>query len=388
MNDGGSQGSASGTIAPVDCESEARAPAPVIDADQTPADRDAADADQTAPVIAAGRAAADADQTAADRDEADADQTAADADQTAADADQTAADRDEADAERDQVAAELDQAYADEMRFGGPSDPERDPRSISFATREATRISRLATHGARTRNARLRAASADARDAAAAARDTAARRRDVRAEAIERSIASSDLPLAEKLERLRALQAADRARGAAHRERAARDRAAAARERARLEAELHDAHLDDLTGAFRRAMGALALAHEIERAQRTDGRFVIAFVDVDGLKRVNDRAGHGAGDHVLTTLVRILRANLRAYDPIVRFGGDEFVCGMSRVDLADAERRFEQIGRSLRNDVGVGISVGLAALAAGETLDQLCARADALLVASKKDRDG
>ena len=265
------------------------------------------------------------------------------------------------------------------MRSGGPSESEHDPRSISLATREATRISRLATHGARVRNARLRAASADARDAAAAARDAAARRGDVRAEAIERSIASSDLPLAEKLERLRALQAADRARAAAYRERAARDRAAAAGERA---------HLDDLTGAFRRAMGALAFTHEIERAQRTDGRFVIAFVDIDGLKRVNDRSGHGAGNHVLTTLVRILRANLRAYDPIVRFGGDEFVCGMSRVDLADAERRFEQIGRLLRNDVGVGISVGLAALAAGETLDHLCARADALLVASKKERDG
>src|SRR5262249_2338892 len=103
-------------------------------------------------------------------------------------------------------------------------------------------------------------------------------------------------------------------------------------ERARLEAELQRAHLDALTGAFRRAVGRLALRNEIERARRADGRFVIAFVDVDDLKGVNDRDGHAAGDRVLRTLAATMRANLRSYDPIVRFGGDEFVCGISSID--------------------------------------------------------
>ncbi len=67
-------------------------------------------------------------------------------------------------------------------------------------------------------------------------------------------------------------------------DRAAQDRANAALERARLEAALDHAHLDDLTGAFRREMGMLALTHEIDHARLGDGRFVIAFVDVDGMK--------------------------------------------------------------------------------------------------------
>ena len=101
-------------------------------------------------------------------------------------------------------------------------------------------------------------------------------------------------------------------------------------DRARLEAELQRAHLDGLTGAFRREMGRLALRNEIDRARRADGKFVIAYIDVDGLKGVNDRNGHAAGDRVLRMLVATMRANLRSYDPIVRFGGDEFVCGIAR----------------------------------------------------------
>jgi diguanylate cyclase (GGDEF)-like protein len=153
-----------------------------------------------------------------------------------------------------------------------------------------------------------------------------------------------------------------------------------------LEAELQSAHLDDLTGAFRREMGRLALNHELDRAQRADGRFIIAFVDVDGLKTVNDRDGHAAGDHVLKTLVWTMRSNLRSFDPIVRYGGDEFVCGLGGVDHDVVARRFDVIDRSVEHDVGVGISVGLAAVSADETLDQLTARADADLLTAKKRR--
>ena len=143
------------------------------------------------------------------------------------------------------------------------------------------------------------------------------------------------------------------------------DRANAARERARLEAELRSAHLDDLTGAYRRDMGRLALSHEIDRARRSDGRFVVAFVDVDGLKDVNDREGHAAGDHVLETVVDAIRMRLRSFDPIIRYGGDEFVCGLIGTDIQEAERRFESIGAAIEQQAHVGISVGLAELDAG-----------------------
>ena len=263
----------------------------------------------------------------------------------------------------------------------------------SRLAREENTASRLATHLARTRTAQLRAGRAAQRDASGAARDETAQLRNLRDEAMEHSVAAPDSPLAKKLERLRVRAAAARARGAAARSRAAasEDRAAqsqagAVRERARLEAELLSANLDDLTGAFRREIGRLALNHEIDRARRGDGRFVIVFADVDGLKRVNDRDGHAAGDHVLETVVWTMRSNLRSFDPIVRYGGDEFVCGLGGVDHDVVVRRFEVIDRSLRSDVGVGISVGLAGLEPDDNLDLLTARADAALLAVKKRR--
>jgi len=185
----------------------------------------------------------------------------------------------------------------------------------------------------------------------------------------------------EKLERLRARAAADRRN-------AAQDRNEAAIERAELEAELHSAHLDDLTGAYRRETGTLALIHEIERARRGNGRFVIAFVDIDSMKQVNDRDGHAAGDHVLKTLVWHMRSNLRSFDPVVRYGGDEFIAGLGGIPIGEVASRFEEIDQSVRRDVGVGISVGLAELEPDDTLELLTARADAALLDAKTRRPG
>ncbi len=158
-------------------------------------------------------------------------------------------------------------------------------------------------------------------------------------------------------------------------------------ERARLEAQLQRAHLDGLTGAYRREVGRLALRNEIERARRSDGRFVIAFIDVDGLKGVNDRDGHAAGDKVLRTLAATMRANLRTYDPIVRYGGDEFVCGVASIDPSEVQHRIGVIDQSLRHSTGVGITAGLASMVGNETLEELTERADAALLEAKRSRN-
>ncbi|HEY8632841.1 MAG TPA: GGDEF domain-containing protein, partial [Candidatus Limnocylindrales bacterium] len=225
--------------------------------------------------------------------------------------------------------------------------------------------------------------TAQHRDLGADTRDEVGRTRDALAIDVERALPEPDASLMAELEKLRVQAAADRARAAADRARAAKDRANAARERDRLEAELRSAHLDELTGAYRREMGHLALSHEIDRARRSDGRFVIAFVDVDRLKIVNDREGHAAGDRVLKTVVTAIRSRLRSFDPIIRYGGDEFVCGIGGTDVAEAERRFESIGIAIEADARVGISVGLAALTIGETADQLTERADAAMLEVK-----
>ena len=320
------------------------------------------------------------------RSASNADQGEADADQTASDQDQTASDQDDADAARDQRAANRDQTKADERRSVDPGGAGLEGYEALRLAHEETTASRLSTHADRVKTSRSRAESANARDASAAGRDETAQRRDVREEQLERSGAASGEPLAHKLEEVRARATASRARAAAGRDRAAQSETGVAREFARLEAELQSAHLDDLTGAFRREMGRLALNQEIDRARRADGRFVIAYVDVDGMKRINDEDGHAAGDHVLQTLVLTLRANLRSFDPIVRYGGDEFVVGLGGVDYDVVARRFEIIDLSVHSDVGVGISVGLAGLEPDDTLDRITARADASLLIAKRLR--
>ena len=62
---------------------------------------------------------------------------------------------------------------------------------------------------------------------------------------------------------------------------------------------------------------------------------------------MNDREGHAAGDSLLRDLVALLRSKLRPYDPVVRWGGDEFVCTIADTDLATARSRFEEIRLAL-----------------------------------------
>jgi diguanylate cyclase (GGDEF)-like protein len=232
----------------------------------------------------------------------------------------------------------------------------------------------------RAGTARDRDETAGNRDRTAVGRDETSRGRDIRAAGSESASADTEGSLLAQLEELRAQAAADRARAAVDRARAAQDRLKAARERDRLEAELRSAHLDELTGAYRREMGRLALSNEIDRARRSNGRFVLAFIDVDRLKIVNDREGHAAGDRVLKSVVTAMRTRLRSFDPIVRHGGDEFVCGMTGADLEEAQRRFELIEAAIEDDARVGISVGLAVLAIGDTVDDLTERADAAML--------
>ena len=342
--------------------------------------------DQAAPVVIDGRAGLQADQTAADADQtaADDDQTAADADQTAADADQASSAADQADADADQRAADHDQATADRRRAGRPLTA-ADERAHQAARdeRDADSFKRRDNRLRRADADRTRQSTAQQRDRSAETRDEAGRRRDGRL--VERIGASDEheAALTRQLEALIAQATADRERAAADRVRAANDRAKAARQRARLEAELERAHLDELTGAYRRGMGRLALANEIDRARRSDSTFVLAFVDVDRLKEVNDLHGHAAGDELLQTVVRVLRERLRSFDPIVRYGGDEFICGVGGASLPDARRRFDGIAAVLA-DADIAISVGLAALKPSDTVEGITRRADVAMLRVKE----
>jgi diguanylate cyclase (GGDEF)-like protein len=225
------------------------------------------------------------------------------------------------------------------------------------------------------------------RDESAAARDDAADRADRAATGLAEGLGDVEERIqialaAAALARGRATEA--RATAAADRRQAARDREAAALDRLHLEAELHRAQFDDLTGAFRRGIGEVLIGHELERGRRAGDPLHLAFVDVDDLKGTNDSRGHGAGDDVLRCLHAGFRARLRPYDPIIRWGGDEFVCLFPAVDAADARARIEAARVDLRLlDPPVSITFGISSREDGDSVDALVGRADAALMAAR-----
>jgi diguanylate cyclase (GGDEF)-like protein len=96
-------------------------------------------------------------------------------------------------------------------------------------------------------------------------------------------------------------------------------------ERRRAEAQLHElATTDPLTGLvnYRRLLDVLRL--EVARSRRTGRPFSLLLVDMDGLKRINDRHGHLAGSRALCRVADVLRRSTRETDVVSRFGGDEF----------------------------------------------------------------
>jgi diguanylate cyclase (GGDEF)-like protein/PAS domain S-box-containing protein len=116
---------------------------------------------------------------------------------------------------------------------------------------------------------------------------------------------------------------------------------------------------------------------------------VLAYVDLDNFKLVNDRLGHQAGDEALIAVARSLRAAVRLDDLVARLGGDEFALWLNGVDISLAEERAHDLlaDTALFKSFVVdptrplGMSIGLAAFdpASGETLEKLIARADAAM---------
>jgi diguanylate cyclase (GGDEF)-like protein len=332
----------------------------------------------------------------ADQAASAADQTAADTDQTASDTDQGASDWDQALANADQRSSERDQAAADRDLASHPGgNPQmarshelsRTERAEATLERHAATLVRAQVSFERDEQAKQRDEVARKRDRVAEERDRAAEEHDREIKRLGEDLGSADPRARRALEALAEMRdkaAAHRMRAASDRARAARDREAAAEDRTQMLSELERAHLDELTGTYRRAMGEVALVNEIERARRSKAALCLAIIDCDGLKQVNDRKGHAAGDALLRDLVALLRSILRPYDPIVRWGGDEFVCTISDADLEGARARFEGVQVALADPTGAAVTVGIAALEERDTFSSLLEHADAALLEARR----
>ena len=148
--------------------------------------------------------------------------------------------------------------------------------------------------------------------------------------------------------------------------------AEAHRHRTESDANLKLAATDELTGAWTRKFGLEEVSRELERAHRTGAALVLAFIDVDDLKQVNDSHGHLAGDALLKLVGETIRANIRPYDVIVRYGGDEFVCAMPNLSAPSARGRFDKIAAALTAvNAEHSVTVGVAEADPADSLQEL-----------------
>ncbi len=152
---------------------------------------------------------------------------------------------------------------------------------------------------------------------------------------------------------------------------------------------------DELTGLYNRRHALERLYKIREMAERGAFDFVIAYVDLDHFKDVNDDYGHQVGDNVLRTFSATAQKQVSGRDFCARLGGEEFLLVLVKTDLDSAESLAQDLRSSLARariesapDLRVTASIGLARFHAGESLDTLLARADhALYEAKETGRD-
>jgi two-component system cell cycle response regulator len=151
---------------------------------------------------------------------------------------------------------------------------------------------------------------------------------------------------------------------------------------------------DSLTGLYNRAYFTERLREELARAERYGHTVVVAIIDLDLFKDVNDQWGHDAGDVVLRSVSDSLRAGVRRTDSVARYGGEEFAFMFPETDIDEALQMLERLRDNIRSNavhirgdsqtVGTTFSGGIASTTSdGATLELLMRQADARLLAAK-----
>jgi diguanylate cyclase (GGDEF)-like protein len=167
----------------------------------------------------------------------------------------------------------------------------------------------------------------------------------------------------------------------------------------RLDPVLRMATVDPVTELANRQTFERRLGEEWDRASREGNSLGILLADVDYFKEINDTCGHGTGDAVLHLVANALRRQLRSYDVVARYGGDEFAaicvgCRPEEIDIP-VRRVLTSVGElSIPGDRGrrqVSLSVGAAVACdslADLTPEELIAAADACLYQAKREGRG
>jgi diguanylate cyclase (GGDEF)-like protein len=159
-------------------------------------------------------------------------------------------------------------------------------------------------------------------------------------------------------------------------------------ERRRMEAQLRQLSVSDpLTGLANYRHFMTVLEGEIRRSQRTERPFALVLLDLDGLKKINDRHGHLVGSRAVCRLAAALRGASRAIDTAARFGGDEFALVLPETDEAAAWQVAHRVEERLPHDgekPRISASSGVAVYPGdGDTVEALIAVADRALYEMK-----
>ena len=155
----------------------------------------------------------------------------------------------------------------------------------------------------------------------------------------------------------------------------------------------HEAMHDALTGALNRRAILEGLSRELKRAERRNSNLSIGLFDIDYFKQVNDTYGHQVGDEVLRGFAHELRSNLRGYDLVGRYGGEEFLVIAPDSSGTVEEHLYERLRSKIEglriatksSEVGVTVSIGVARANGDSSVDSLLAAADTALYRAKAE---
>lgn len=142
---------------------------------------------------------------------------------------------------------------------------------------------------------------------------------------------------------------------------------------AALEMMRHQAQHDPLTGILNHGQILKVLEQELTRSKRQNGNLAVIMGDLDHFKKVNDTFGHVAGDAVLVEVARRMKNDIRIYDALGRYGGEEFLLILPGCAAEEAKQIAGRILKSIQDDpilfqehvIFVTISLGLAFYQAG-----------------------
>ena len=154
---------------------------------------------------------------------------------------------------------------------------------------------------------------------------------------------------------------------------------------------LKSAYSDPLTGLNNRAAMEKLLPREIELAHRHTHSMALLVMDLDGFKQINDCCGHDVGDQVLRDVGGVLQSAVRNTDLLYRYGGDEFVGGLSQTDVNGAFEVGERIRRGVEllpscgahQQVRIDMSIGITMIQSDDDFKTAFKRADQALYRAK-----